>query len=1345
MTLTITDDDEAPDTVSLSLDVSSVAEDGGATRIEATATLDSGARESDVEVTLTVSSGTGEAGAESGADFEEVAAFTITIEAGNASASAGFSLTPLEDSIDEPAEVLLVGGSTEDPLVGVPGTVEITITDNDDAPALTLEVDTASIAENGGTATVTVSTGTGSTFADEQTVELSVSGTATTGTDYTISSQSLTLPAGVGTEASSVTATVTGLDDNLDDDAETVVIGALLDDVAFGAAQTVTIADDEGSPQVTLVLTPPSITEDGGVSTVTATVSPASVTAFTVTVASTPVSPAEAGDVAQSGSTLSFASGATTSTGSVTNTAVDNTADTPDRVVLVSGTVSSAGVSAPADTTLTILDDDTAPVLSLQVEPSSIAEDGGTATVSVTTGTGSTFDTDQAITLALEGTATQGDDYTVSATELTLPAGASSVTATVTGLDDGIFEGDETVLISGLHGGESFGAEATLTITDDEAAPAVTLVLTPDSIAEDGGTATVTATVSATSPEPFSVTVAVEPDAPAVAGDFVLSGDTLSFAANATDSTGEMTIAAVDNDVDAPDKTLRVSGTVSREDVTVPAEATLTIVDDDEASNTVTLSVTPDRIDEGAPATQIVVTGMLDSGARDADTVISLSLGGSGSAPSPGVDYEPVADISLTIPANATSATATFTLTPLEDRIDEADEAVTLTGSPVTAGIGVPETVAIAIADNDDAPVLALEVDTASIAENGGTATVTVTTGDGSTFEGERTIALDVAGTATRDEDYRLQSTTLTLPGGSGTEASAVAVTVTALDDEIAEASETILIDATMGGVAIGTQQTLAIEDDEGGPSVTLVLTPGSVAEDGGASTLTATVSPASPEAFTVTVSAAAVAPAVAGDFTLSGTTLRFEADATQSSGEVMITAVDNDVDAPDKTVTVSGAVSLQGVRAPADATLRILDDDGTTPPSVTLVLTPGSVAENGGVSTVTATLNTASAETFTVTVSAAAVDPAVTGDFTLAGTTLSFAADATTSTGEVTITAVDNDVDAPDKTVTVSGAVSLQGVRAPADATLRILDDDGATPPSVTLVLTPGSVAENGGVSTVTATLNSAETFTVTVSAAAVDPAVTGDFTLAGTTLSFAADATTSTGEVTITAVDNDVDAPDKAVTVSGAVSLQGVRAPADATLRILDDDGATPPSVTLVLTPGSVAENGGVSTVTATLNTASAETFTVTLSAAAVDPAVTGDFTLAGTTLSFAADATTSTGEVTITAVDNDVDAPDKTVTVSGAVSLQGVRAPADATLRILDDDGATPPSVTLVLTPGSVAEDGGREHGDGDAVARHRPRRSRSRSRPRRWPRRWRATSRSPERRSGSRPMRRRAAAR
>ena len=120
-----------------------------------------------------------------------------------------------------------------------------------------------------------------------------------------------------------------------------------------------------------------------------------------------------------------------------------------------------------------------------------------------------------------------------------------------------------------------------------------------------------------------------------------------------------------------------------------------------------------------------------------------------------------------------------------------------------------------------------------------------------------------------------------------------------------------------------------------------------------------------------MTVSADAVSPSVAGDYELAGTTLNFAANATRSTGSVTITAVDNQVDAPDKTVAVSGTVSLSGADAPSDVTLTITDDESA--PVVTLVLTPDSIGENGGVSTVTATASPASSEAFTVTISAAA------------------------------------------------------------------------------------------------------------------------------------------------------------------------------------------------------------------------------------------------------------------------------------------------------------------------------------------------------------------------------------
>ena len=101
--------------------------------------------------------------------------------------------------------------------------------------------------------------------------------------------------------------------------------------------------------------------------------------------------------------------------------------------------------------------------------------------------------------------------------------------------------------------------------------------------------------------------------------------------------------------------------------------------------------------------------------------------------------------------------------------------------------------------------------------------------------------------------------------------------------------------------------------------------------------------------------------PAVAGDFSLSPTTtLTIAAGSTTSTGTVTVTAVDNSVDAPDKTVTVSATVTGgNGVSAPSSQTLTITDDEGA--PTVSLVLSPSSVSENGGSSTVTATLSAVS------------------------------------------------------------------------------------------------------------------------------------------------------------------------------------------------------------------------------------------------------------------------------------------------------------------------------------------------------------------------------------------------
>ena len=159
-------------------------------------------------------------------------------------------------------------------------------------------------------------------------------------------------------------------------------------------------------------------------------------------------------------------------------------------------------------------------------------------------------------------------------------------------------------------------------------------------------------------------------------------------------------------------------------------------------------------------------------------------------------------------------------------------------------------------------------------------------------------------------------------------------------------------------------------------------------------------------------------------------------------------------------------------------------------PPNAALVLTPASISENAGVSTVTATLDRTTSAATTITVSAAAVAPAVSGDFALTGTTLTIAAGETTSAGTVTIAANDNDVDAPDKSVTVSGTATGEVVEDPSDVTLTIADDDTAGfvfDPAGSLTVTAG-----GAASTYTVKLSSKPTGAVTVSIASDNDDVT-------------------------------------------------------------------------------------------------------------------------------------------------------------------------------------------------------------------------------------------------------------
>ena len=745
--------------------------------------------------------------------------------------------------------------------------------------------------------------------------------------------------------------------------------------------------------------------------------------------------------------------------------------------------------------------------------------------------------------------------------------------------------------------------------------------------------------------------------------DYTATSGTLSFAPGDTSMT--VTVATGDDTTDEDDETLTLTLSGAANAGIGTAAATGTIDNDDTAPS---LSVEDASAMEGDPLTFTVELAAVSGKTVTVGYATADGTATTASSAPGGADYTARSGTLSFAPGTLTQPVAVPTR---QETTDEDDETFTLTLSvPVNAGIS-DGTATGTIADDDDPPMMSV-ADADALEGDDIVFTVTLTAVSG------KTVAVGYAtyeDTAVEDEDYTSVQVFREPPVGGLKFApgeTEKTVTVATTEDETDEADEIFSFEledednAVLGNdVATGT-----IRNDEADPTVTLVLTPAQIQESGGqpVSRVTATLSHASATPTTVVVSMTAVAPARAADFEPSANLeLTVPANTMASTGTVTLTAVDNDTDAPDKRVTVSATASNPlGIVEPGDAVLTIADDE--PPPTVTLTLSQASIGEDGGTATVTARLSHPSSEATTVTIAPAP------GDFTLtASGRIAIPAGATDGTGTVTLTAVDDDTDAPDKQLTVSAtAVNDQGIEQPAGVDLTVADDEPA--PTVTLSVSPFSIPENGGTAAVSARLNhpSSEPTTVTVTAVAGE-SEGARFTLSGQVLSVPAGATAATGTATITAVPNDTDAPDQFVTIDAtATNAHDIDPEVHGQLLEIPDDDAAP-TVTLELSANPISEENGETAVTAVLSHPSSRATTVTVTAAALAPALAADFVQTGTALEIAAEATESTGTVTLAAVPNRVDAPDKTVRLSAAAAnTQGLAGqPAALDLTVTDDD--------------------------------------------------------------------------
>ena len=1292
-TLTITDNDTASNRVTLSVDPTSVSEGAGSTTVTVTGTLNGGASTSATPVTVSVDSGT----ATAGTDFAAVNSFALTIPANQTEGTQTFSLIPTDDNVAEGAETLTVRGSTNDLNVD---SATLTINDNDTASTkVALSVDPASVSEGAGSTTVTV-TGTldGGARTSATPVAVSVGGgTATAGTDFaTVNDFTLTIPANQteGTQTFRLIPT----DDDVAEGTETLTVRGRTNDLNVDSA-TLTITDnDTASTKVTLSVDPTSVSEGAGSTTVmvTGTLDGGARTSATSVTVSVSGGTATAGTDFATVNDFTLTIPANQTEGTQTFALIptdDNIAESSESLT-VSGSANGLSVDSA---TLTITDNDTASTrVTLSVDPTSVSEGAGSTTVTVTgtlNGGASTSATPVTVSV-YSGTATSGTDFaTVNDFTLTIPANQTEGTQTFTLIptDDNIAESSESLTVSGSANGLSVDS-ATLTITDnDTASNRVTLSVDPTSVSEGAGSTTVTVTGTlnggaSTSATP--VTVSVDSGTATSGTDFATVNDfTLTIPANQTEGTQTFSLNPTDDNVAEGAETLAVSGTANGLAVD---SATLTITDNDTASTRVTLSVKPTSVSEGAGSTTVTVTGTLDRGASTSATPVTVSVD-SGTATA-GTDFATVNDFTLTIPANQTEGTQTFSLNPTDDNVAEGTETLTVSGT--ANGLAV-DSATLTITDNDTASTrVTLSVNPTSVSEGDGSTTITVTgTLNQAARPGGTPVAVLVGdGTAMAGMDFTpVGSFTLTIPANekSGTET----FTLIPTDDGVAEGNETVTVggSATASGLTVESAELTLTENDTASTKVTLTLNPSQVPEGVGSTTVTVTGTlneAARPGATSVTVSVAGGTATAGTDFTpVTSFTLTIPAKAKSGQQTFVLIPTDDGVAEGAETVMVRGTSGL----SVDSATLEITDND-TPSTRVTLTLNPSQVSEGAGSATVTVTgrLDEAARPSPTsVTVSVAGGTATAGADFTPVNSfTLTIPAGATVGTQTFSLSPTDDNVAEGAETLTVAGSSDL----TVDSATLTITDNDTAST-KVTLTLSPTRVSEDVGATTVTVTgrLNEAARPGATSVTVAVDSgtAISGtDFTAVnGFTLTIPAGATVGTQTFSLNPTDDNVHEGDETLTVSGTTELTVD----GATLTLVDNDAA-PTKITLSVNPNAVSEGVGTAsvTVTGTLDGSALSTPTSVTVEVESGTAISGtDFT-AVNSFTLTIPATAMSGDQTFSFVptDDNVAEGDETVTVTVSTNPEGLSVNS-AVLEITDND-TLPGRIALSVNPDAVSED-------------------------------------------------------
>ena len=431
-----TDFGSCEQTLSVTIDATSISESGGVTTAAVTRIC------ADISEPLTVS-------LVSHDTSEATVPATVTIAANQSGVS--FTVTAVDNTLLDGERVAVVTASAND---YIPGTDDVVVTDHE---TLAISIAADSITESGGSATATV---TRNNTDNSQPLTVSL-------VSHDMSEATVPATVTIAANQSAVSFTVTAVDDALLDGERVVTVEASAAGYV-GASDVVTVTDFE---TLAISIDADSISESGGSATATVTRNNTDNSQpLTVSLASHDTSEATVP------ATVTIA--ANQSAVSFTVTAVDDTLLDGERVVTVEA--NAAGYVGASDV-VTVTDAET---LAVSIAADSIIESGGSATATVTR---SNTDNSEPLTVSLVSHDTS--EATVPAT-VTIAASESAVSFTVTAVDDTMLDGPQLATVTANANGYIAGTDDVV-VTDHE-----TLAFSIDAnlISESGGSATATVT-----------------------------------------------------------------------------------------------------------------------------------------------------------------------------------------------------------------------------------------------------------------------------------------------------------------------------------------------------------------------------------------------------------------------------------------------------------------------------------------------------------------------------------------------------------------------------------------------------------------------------------------------------------------------------------------------------------------------------------------------------------------------------------------------------------------------------------------------------------------------------------